>query len=79
MLNGALAGSVPAPDAETGCYTAVEKIRETAERALSVGEDMLPEDYVNALAVFSYGYGWLDCGVRSGLFQITGDRHLFTI
>ena len=79
MLNGALAGSVPAPDAEAGCYAAVEKIRETAERALSVGEGMLPEDYVNALAVFSYGYGWLDCGVRSGLFQITGDRHLFTI
>ena len=79
MLTGALEGSVPAPDPETGCYAAVRMIRETAERALSVGAELLPQDYVNALAVFSYGYGWLDCGVRAGLFQITGDRHLFTI
>jgi len=79
MLTGALDGSVPAPDAETGCYAAVVKIRETAERALAVGTELLPDDYVNALAIFSYGYGWLDCGVRAGLFQITGDRHLFTI
>ena len=79
MLTGALDGSIPAPDSETGCYAAVVKIRETADRALAVGTDLLPDDYVNALAVLSYGYGWLDCGVRAGLFQITGDRHLFTI
>ena len=79
MLIGALDGSVPAPDSEAGCYAAVKIIRETAERAKAVGAELLADDYVNALAVFSYGYGWLDCGVRSGLFQITGDRHLFTI
>lgn len=79
MLTGALEGSVPAPDADAGCYAAVKMIRETAERALSAGAEMLSADFVNALAVFSYGYGWLDCGVRAGLFQITGDRHLFTI
>ena len=36
-------------------------------------------DLVNAAAAFAYGYGWLDCGVRAGLFSIHGDRHLFTI
>jgi hypothetical protein len=33
----------------------------------------------NALACFSYGHGWLDAGVRSGLFRITGERDLFTV
>ncbi len=33
----------------------------------------------DALACFSYGHGWLDAGVTSGLFQITGERDLFTV
>lgn len=36
------------------------------------------DDYVNALASFSYGYGWLDAGVRIGLFSIT-NQQLFSI
>jgi len=35
-------------------------------------------DLVNALASFSYGYGWLDCGVRMGLFSIPEETELFT-
>jgi len=35
-------------------------------------------DPVNALAAFSYGYGWLDCGVRMGLFSVPDDTELFT-
>jgi hypothetical protein len=36
-------------------------------------------DLVNALASFSYGYGWLDAGVRLGLFDVSDEsRHLFT-
>ncbi len=79
MLTEALAGSVPAPDSETGCYAAVLQIRDEAEAGLLDGGEIVNDDLVNALALFSYGYGWLDCGVRSGLFQITGNRHLFTI
>ena len=35
-------------------------------------------DPVNALASFSYGYGWLDAGVRMGLFSIPEGTELFT-
>ncbi len=35
-------------------------------------------DYVNALACFSYGYGWIDSGVRFGIFSIE-DSSLFSI
>lgn len=34
--------------------------------------------YGAALGELSYWYGWLDTGVRAGLFRITGDPHLFT-
>ena len=33
----------------------------------------------DALACFSYGHGWLDAGVTSGLFRITANTHLFTV
>jgi hypothetical protein len=36
------------------------------------------DDPVNALAAFSYGHGWLDCGVRVGLFDVPEDTDLFT-
>lgn len=32
-----------------------------------------------ALACFSYGHGWLDAGVRAGLYSVHADRDLFTI
>ena len=36
------------------------------------------EDYVNALASFSYGHAWLDAGVKLGIFDVDDDV-LFTI
>jgi hypothetical protein len=35
-----------------------------------------PQD---ALACFSYGHGWLDAAVRSGIFSLVSDRDLFTV
>jgi hypothetical protein len=35
--------------------------------------------YEDALACFSYGHGWLDAGVTSGLFLITDHHDLFTV
>lgn len=32
-----------------------------------------------ALARFSYGHGWLDAGVRTGYFVITGNHEIFTV
>lgn len=36
------------------------------------------EDYVRALASYSYAYGWIDAGVRIGLFYGI-DRNMFTL
>lgn len=36
------------------------------------------EDYKRALASFSYAYGWIDAGVRIGLFYGI-DRDMFTL
>jgi hypothetical protein len=36
-------------------------------------------DVPSALAAYSYGFGWLDAGVRTGLFTIRNNRELFTI
>ena len=36
------------------------------------------EDLVNALAAYSYGYGWLDAGGRMGVLETDEDSTLFT-
>ena len=35
-------------------------------------------DFVNAFAALNYAHGWLDCGVRLGVFDVTDDK-LFTV
>ncbi len=35
-------------------------------------------DMVLAFAALNYAHGWLDCGVRLGVFEVT-DRDLFTV
>jgi hypothetical protein len=35
-------------------------------------------DWVLAFAALNYAHGWLDCGVRLGVFGVT-DRELFTV
>ncbi|HJJ39093.1 MAG TPA: DUF357 domain-containing protein [Methanocorpusculum sp.] len=79
MLTSALSVVSAAPDSETVSAAAAKEIFSVITSGLSFGNTLLPEDMVNALCVFSYWYGWLDCGVRAGLFTISGDRHLFTI
>ena len=79
MLTEALDGVTIAPDAGSVMYLAPEKIFRLAQRHLNAGGMIIETDKVNALSIISYGYGWLDCGVRSGLFRIIGNRHLFTI
>lgn len=36
-------------------------------------------DLVNAFACVNYAHGWLDCGVRIGLFDVGCDDRLFTL
>ena len=62
-------------------------LRRAALHFMRVAEDMVTAgseyhrsgDAENALACYSYGFAWLDAGVRSGLFRIIQDRDLFTI
>ena len=35
-------------------------------------------DFVDAFAAINYSHGWLDCGVRLGIFNVK-NRKLFTI
>ena len=35
-------------------------------------------DYVNAFAALNYAHGWIDSGVRLGVFDVK-DRDLFTV
>ncbi len=35
-------------------------------------------DYISAFAAINYAHGWIDCGVRLGVFKVK-DRNLFTI
>ncbi|NPE26827.1 DUF357 domain-containing protein [Methanococcoides sp. SA1] len=36
------------------------------------------DDWVLAFAALNYAHGWLDCGVRLGVFEVT-DNQLFTV
>jgi hypothetical protein len=66
--------------ADTPLGEAAAACREMATAYLEDGRHFRTEgDTVNALAAFSYGYGWLDAGVRFGLLSVPeGARHLFT-
>lgn len=39
---------------------------------------MKKEDLVNAFACLNYAHGWLDCGARLKIFNVT-DNNLFTV
>jgi uncharacterized protein len=61
-------------------------LKEIANDYLSMAKNYLNDgkfleekkDYVKALASFSYAYGWIDAGVRIGLFYGI-DRDMFTL
>jgi hypothetical protein len=80
MLADALAAAEIAVPEGTPAHDAASECREMAVSYLDDGEHFrAADDPVNALASFSYGYGWLDCGVRIGLFTVPDDTELFTV
>jgi hypothetical protein len=81
MLTDALAAAEPTAPPGTPLGDAAAECYEMAESYLDDGRHFRErDDPVNALASFSYGYGWLDAGVRFGLFAVPDDerRELFT-
>jgi len=80
MLADALDEAETRPPATTPLGTAAAECREMAASYLDDGRHFRAnDDPVNALAAFSYGYGWLDAGVRMGLFAVPEGTDLFTI
>ena len=80
LLSRALASLEPAPEMDT-CLS------KAGLRFLLIGNVFY--DYGSgcegagnddaALAAYSYGFGWLDAGIRTGLLKVLRNRELFTI
>jgi hypothetical protein len=80
MLDAALAAATVTAPSGTPLGDAAAACEEMARSYLDDGRHFRDEDdLVNALASFSYGYGWLDAGVRMGLFDVPEESHLFTM
>ncbi|AUV81462.1 DUF357 domain-containing protein [Salinigranum rubrum] len=80
MLADALSEATVTVPAETPLGAAATECEEMARSYLEDGRHFRENgDLVNALSSFSYGYGWLDAGVRMGLFAVPDDSHLFTV
>jgi|TARA_B100002003_G_C14053121_1_gene507141 hypothetical protein len=62
---------------------AKEKAEDALDMATRYYQDALhfhsKGDFVNAFACVNYAHGWLDCGARTGLFDVGGDNQLFTV
>lgn len=80
LLETARSSVVTAPDPETSAHDFASRllviVASYATQGTYYQQEGLHED---ALACFSYGHGWLDAGVRAGLFRITRNRDLFTV
>jgi len=80
MLSGALEALECSPDPGSPLYPAAASILERAGALLSEGDLHAREGRDgDALACYSHGHGWLDAGVRAGLFRILHSRDLFTV
>jgi len=80
LLSEALDAATVAPQEGTPLYEAAVEFEEMASSYLEDGRHFREnDDWVNALASFSYGYAWLDAGARVGVFAVPEDGHLFTV
>ncbi len=79
MLADAIDAAEPRPPADTPLGGAAADVAEMAASYLEDGRHFRAnDDPVNALASYAYGHGWLDAGVRMGLFAVPDDTDLFT-
>ncbi|KUG20753.1 MAG: DUF357 domain-containing protein [Methanomicrobiaceae archaeon] len=80
MFAEALSVIERSPDRDSHLYTGSMRFFAVAQSCYEKGVRYLEErDDAAALACFSYGYAWLDAGVRIGLFRILAKRDLFTV
>lgn len=80
LLNTARAAVEIAPEPGTDAQDFAARVLVISGAYAARGSGLLAScAFEEALAGFSYGHGWLDAAVRSGLFRITSDRALFTL
>jgi hypothetical protein len=80
LLDTARASVVPAPDPATSAHDFSCRVLVIVGCYASQGTYFQKAGFFeDALTCFSYGHGWLDAAVRSGLFCITRERSLFTV
>jgi hypothetical protein len=80
MLAGALEALECSPDPGSPLYPAATAILGRAGALLGEGDGHASGGRDgDALACYSHGHGWLDAGVRAGLFRILHSRELFTV
>ncbi|MEN6610418.1 MAG: DUF357 domain-containing protein [Methanoregulaceae archaeon] len=80
LLSLALDAVEVSPERESPLSLAGERIHLVSSAFLREGRRSQGEgDRPRALALFSYGHGWLDTGVRSGLFRVLAHREIFAL
>ena len=80
LLTTAIASVSPAPAAGTPSHAFALQVSFIAGLYLQQGNHQASEGRLEeGLACFSYGHGWLDAGVQSGLFAINAHREIFTV
>lgn len=80
LLTTASASVTSAPDPSTPVHLFATRTIEVATTSARQGRWFLGlKREEDALAHFSYGHGWLDAGVRAGLFAIHANREIFTV
>jgi hypothetical protein len=80
MLAGALEALECSPDPGSPLYPAAAAVLGRAMALLGEGDLHASQGKEgDALACYSHGHGWLDAGVRAGLFRILHSRELFTV
>jgi hypothetical protein len=79
MLASAAEAVECSPDPGSPLFPAAVAILDRAGALLAEGDRHVRGGREgDALACFSHGHGWLDAGVRAGLFRILHSRELFT-
>ncbi|MDD5143450.1 DUF357 domain-containing protein [Methanoregula sp.] len=80
LLQTAIASVTPAPAPGTPAHAFAGQVLFIAGIYLENGSREASEGRrEDALSCFSYGHGWLDAGVGSGLFAIHANHEIFTV
>lgn len=68
------------PDTGSRLFEGSQRIQMIGRVYLLFGELAIKDiQYQCALSCFSYGFGWLDAGIRAGFLTATSHRNIFTL